>query len=324
MDDNKVMFYPSYEWMDEKYDEFNKKFFDGRLPWCKLAFLESGKGSQGGWLGSFSFGSNKILVDKASRRMSAWIRGVYTKLDETNIVEVTPIISLNIHYKATEEAWENVLVHEMCHYWTYFQGYAPKQAHGREFRNAAQRVQTKSLGKFTIQRLATSEEMTNFDLDDDMKAKKEKRLNNKKAKVLPLLVYLYDGSVRLINVGSWTLAQKIVNIENNRNIATKIILVKDPKFIDMAFADGYNAVSRGYKYWLLNNDNPLLKDIDRMNTETLWQKMNEELIKSAIMETISEFLEREFKTSPTDNADDSVEILPNMNLGIESPFERDY
>lgn len=61
-----------------------------------------------------------------------------------------------------------------------------------------------------------------------------------------------------------------------------------------------------------------------MNTETLWQKMNEELIKSAIMETISEFLEREFKTSPTDKADDSVEILPNMNLGIESPFERDY
>ena len=39
MDDNKVMFYPSYEWMDEKYDEFNEKLFDGRLPWCKLAFL---------------------------------------------------------------------------------------------------------------------------------------------------------------------------------------------------------------------------------------------------------------------------------------------
>ena len=51
MDDNKVMFYPSYEWMDEKYDEFNQKLFDGRLPWCQLAFLESGKGSQGGWLG---------------------------------------------------------------------------------------------------------------------------------------------------------------------------------------------------------------------------------------------------------------------------------
>ena len=309
--------------MSEKFSEFNEQLFRGKLPLCELGFFTHGNGSQGGWLGSFSFGL-PVIVDKYTRKMSSWIDGHYVKINEDNITGLKPKISFNGNYKGTEDVWEDILVHEMCHYYTYLYGFAPKQAHGVEFRQMSQVIEQRSNGRFSVKRLATSEQMSNFELDDKIKAAQEKRESNRKAKVLPLLVYLYDGSVRLINVGSWTLAQKIVNIENDRNIATKIILVKDPKFIDMAFADGYNVVSRGYKYWLLDNDNPLLKDIGRMNTETLWQKMNEELIKSAIMETISEFLEREFKTSPTDKADDSVEILPNMNLGIESPFERDY
>ena len=40
--------------------------------------------------------------------------------------------------------------------------------------------------------------------------------------------------------------------------------------------------------------------------------MNENVIRKVIMETISEFLERE---------SDTVEITPDMNLGIKSPLE---
>lgn len=311
MDKGKEMMYPSVDWMKEKYDEFNQQIFNGKLPWCNFGIMTNGKGSEGNWLGSFSFDA-RIMVDRMTRRMSAWVNGHYVKLDETTIEDVNPTIKLNGHYKATEEAWEDTLVHEMCHYATYYQGYAPKQGHGVEFRQVGEYVSRKSKGRFTIQRLATSEEMQNFELDDEFKAKKARREANKKARILPLLIYLYDGGIRLVYATSQALVQKIINIEQKSYRASKIVLVKDPNFIDKAFADGYKTISRTYKYWLLQLGDPLLDGIDESNTETLWQDMNENVIRKVIMETISEFLERE---------SDTVEITPDMNLGIKSPLE---
>lgn len=53
-------------------------------------------------------------------------------------------------------------------------GFAPKQGHGREFKDIASIVSYRSNGLITIQRLATSEEMEQHEMDADMQAKKDK------------------------------------------------------------------------------------------------------------------------------------------------------
>lgn len=66
----------------------------------------------------------------------------------------------------------------MCHYYTYRKGFSPKQGHGPEFKSIARYVTANANGMFTIQRLASAEQMEGFVLSDEMKEKKEKRLNN--------------------------------------------------------------------------------------------------------------------------------------------------
>ena len=67
-------------------------------------------------------------------------------------------------------------------------GRCPGQAHGKEFYAIGNIVSSSSNGRFTIQRLATAEEMKEWELSPEMQAKKDKRIANKKSKVKPVSI----------------------------------------------------------------------------------------------------------------------------------------
>jgi hypothetical protein len=153
-------FKPTREWMAAKYAEMNEQLFNGSLGNCSFDIFTTGRGSQGGTLGWFKIKGSRILIERRSRRMykDGWDR-IY--INRSNFADLCyPTIELNGNYTGTEYGFLATLVHEMCHYYTYMNGYAPKQGHGPEFKEIGYIVSSRSNGLFTIQRLATAEEMS--------------------------------------------------------------------------------------------------------------------------------------------------------------------
>lgn len=180
--DDKQLMTITPEWMKEKFDQMNELLFDGKLKPCKLSLFTSGKGSRGGTLGWFKHKS--IYYSKSSTNWEGkhpcyvkdwWGDKIW--LDEDNFNQyAAPEIQLNGNYNWTEKAALSTLVHEMCHYYDYKDGWAPVQAHGPSFRSIAAWVSRKSNDFFTVERLAKAEQMQEMEFTDNMKA-----FNNRRA-----------------------------------------------------------------------------------------------------------------------------------------------
>lgn len=85
----------------------------------------------------FKITSKYIRIECNSRKMF-YDDGYYGRqyINSKNFVELCePCIELNANYSWTEEDMLATLAHEMCHYYTYMNGIAPKQGHGSEYRN---------------------------------------------------------------------------------------------------------------------------------------------------------------------------------------------
>lgn len=259
-------FVPNTQWMAEKYDEMNSQLFNGALGECDFNVFTTGRGSQGGTLGWFEITARGIRVDRYSRKMfkQGWDR-VY--VDRKNFVEMCqPRIELNGNYSGTEHGFLATLVHEMCHYYTYMNGYCPKQGHGPEFRQIGSIVSSRSNGLFTIQRLASAEDMSQLELNDEMKAKREKRLNNKKASVTAIIVMTQEGKVKLTITSNQNLINLIVNTEKNeRN--ENVVTTNDSSVIDYLFSKGYRKNMRTWRYWSLE-EKPWINEFKNMLPET--------------------------------------------------------
>ena len=151
-------FRPTLEWMNNRYHEMNEKLFDGELDWCDFNVAVQGRASRSGTLGNFRL-REKVVIRRYNQSMyieTAWFSEIdITKDNFAN--RCRPLISLNGNYSGTEFGFLNVLVHEMCHYYTYMRGIAPKQGHGIEFRQIGNYVCYKSNGLFNIKTLATAE-----------------------------------------------------------------------------------------------------------------------------------------------------------------------
>lgn len=261
-------FKPTVEWMAERYNEANQKLFNGALGECDFNVFTTGRGSQGGTLGWFKIVARGIMADRHSRKMfkQGWDR-VY--VDRKNFVEMChPTIELNGNYSGTEHGFLATLVHEMCHYYTYMNGYCPKQGHGPEFRQIGSIVSSRSNGLFTIQRLASAEDMSQLELNDEMKAKREKRLNNKKASVTAVLVFTIYGKVKLTMTSSQNLIDTISNEENRRG--ENVVTSNDSNVIDYLFSKGYRRNMRTWRYWSIE-DKPWIGELKNMLHETSGQ-----------------------------------------------------
>jgi hypothetical protein len=275
MGDIDKSFVPTTEWMTEKYDEMNNQLFGGRLMECGFEVFTKGAGMEGRVLGWFCITAKNIRVIRDSRRIFKQDVFGITKVDRDNFVEVCkPVIKLNGNYHGTEHAFLATLVHEMCHYYTYMNGYAPVQSNGREFKEIGAIVSARSKGMFSIQRLASAEEMKEMSLNPEMKAKKAKRLANKKAGALAVVVYKKNGQIRLIITKNGSLVYQILNIEQERPDTIKIIKSDDTNLIERLFDKGYNQLMRKYSYWEIDDDKEAIKAIEESDYKELYENEN--------------------------------------------------
>jgi len=372
MDNLDKSFRPTVEWMAKKYDEMNAQLFEGALMECAFEVFTTGKGMEGGTLGWFCIEGRKIMIERRGRRIfqdRGWMERTY--VNKENFVSICrPKIKLNGNYTGTEHAFLATLVHEMCHYYTYRNGYAPVQAHGREFKSIGQIVSSRSNGLFTIQRLASAEQMSEMELSDEMKAKKAKRLANKKATVSAILVFTKDNKVKLTITSNQRLINTIVKVEGQRG--EKPIVTNDAEVIEYLFSKGFRKNMRSWRYWSLE-DKPWLNELKNMLPETSGESRpavqqvskepkkifsiktssgvfetpvasSDELIKilkekfpklkeDALLKIINNPANYKMKENKLSfnsivegvinelTDDDSVEITPDMNLGIMSPIE---
>ena len=267
MDNLDKSFRPTVEWMAKKYDEMNAQLFEGALMECAFEVFTTGKGMEGGTLGWFCIEGRKIMIERRGRRIfqdRGWMERTY--VNKENFVSLCrPKIKLNGNYTGTEHAFLATLVHEMCHYYTYRNGYAPVQAHGREFKSIGQIVSSRSNGLFTIQRLASAEQMSEMELSDEMKAKKAKRLANKKATVSAIFDYRSDGEIHLTITSNQGLIQHILSCYNRKG-TDKMVLSNDANLIDLLFSKGFRKNMRTWRYWNVENKD-WINRVDEFDTE---------------------------------------------------------
>lgn len=305
-------FTPTIEWMQEHYDKFNSLYFKNVLPHCEMKVFTTGSGSQGKTLGYFGFGVS-VYVERDSRKM--FVKNRFSLSNEKiyvkDITEVKPYIQLNGNYKATEDAWSNTLIHEMCHYYTYLNGYVPRQSHGTEFYAIGSKVCNLSQGKYVITRVANSEEMKNYELNAEVKAKNDQRKDNKISKGFAVITYHSNGAPRLTLTTSQSLVDDIVSYNKGKDTTKRIIVSKDSDLINLLFNKGYKHFMRTYKYW--NIDKDLSKEIENYNYDEI--NLNE-----SFSRRLDIIIENSIKEIVNNNEEDIL-ISPDMNLGLQSPLE---
>ena len=392
-------FKPTIDWMTARYAEMNDQLFNGELGECRFAIFTTGRGSEGGTLGWFKITARNIRIRRYNRRMFKYNGWDEINIDRKNFAALCqPQIELNGNYSGTEHGFLATLVHEMCHYYTYMNGYAPKQGHGREFKEIGYLVSSRSNGLFTIQRLASAEQMSELELSDEMKAKREKRLANKKSSIIAIFEFRKNGEIHLTTTSSQKLLNMIVASHTQGHVI-KTLVSNDAALIDLLFSKGYRKNMRTWRYWnvqgkdwlneldnfemdeyvnpefedntpkkgeaqlgvgnhqpQVQNNNPkmifsiktsngvfetecssfvelrekLQQRFPNMSYEAIsklmgnranFRQMTENIknVKKIIKEVINEFMQNEFRGA--NNMEDSVEINPNMNLGLQSPLE---
>ena len=245
---------PTTEWMTKWYDIMNQRLFNGELGACILRPFTTGKGSNGRTLGWFKITASNIKVDRSTRRIFKSDYYFRQYVDRSSFPSICkPCIELNANYSAPEDSWLNTLVHEMCHYYTYMYGYAPKQGHGPEFREIGAIVSSKSNGLITIQRLASAEEMTHFDLDANIKQKNQERLDRKKSNLNVCVIILDNKQVRLVTTTSMKLVDEIANLHNTKNDTLYFGCSHETGLVDLLYSKGYRSSMRTYRYWDISN-----------------------------------------------------------------------
>ena len=245
-----IKFKPTVQWMQENYDKANRELFGGQLGEC--IFRAEPIKSNTHWLGSFRIDSDNLYVKSSTRRMyikDYW--GEQTFITHDNFFELCqPIITLSTYYSGTQESLYATLVHEMCHYYTYMDGYCPKQGHGPEFRNIGSIVAYRSNGALTVQRIASAEQMSGYDLDDAIKQRQEKRAAANRVSAHYYLIVWKSGRVGIINPTDNCL-RNIIGYEQRSDSKVKEILdITDPAITNELYEKyEFTNKMRAYRFW---------------------------------------------------------------------------
>lgn len=117
---------PTVPWIKQKFAEFNRKYFGGKLPTPRFA-LEPMANAWG------KYDINGASFSMVTRR----IINLKQLLQNGNY----GIITLTNQYSRNEVAVCNTLLHEMCHMYVYLvMGVYPKDIHGKEFASLANNI----------------------------------------------------------------------------------------------------------------------------------------------------------------------------------------
>lgn len=249
-------FKPTTSWMSLKYNELNQKYFNGELGGCYFDIFTTGRGSEGKTLGQFSMlGEGLCYLD--------FQRHLYVKTDDMHDIYINrenffklakPVISLNGNYSGPENVFLSTLVHEMCHYYTFMDGRIPNKGHGTEFYNIGNKVSARSNGLFTIERLASAEDVSKLKLDDKIVQRKLKRENTKKQKITALFIYRTDGFIGLTTTSNDVLINRIENLVINDDVFLKIVKTNDMNVINAIYDYGFKQDMKKMGCWRIDVD----------------------------------------------------------------------
>lgn len=258
-------FKPTVEWMSEMYNKANRELFGGQLGEC--IFKAEPIKSNTNWLGSFCVDGKNLFVRRTTRRMlikNYW--GVETFVTRENFFNLCrPTITLSTYYSGTNESLYVTLVHEMCHYYTYMNGYCPKQGHGPEFRNIGTIVSYRSNGLLTVERIANAEVMSGYDVDDEIKQRRENRRNNKILNMSYLVIKPKTGNIRLVSTTIQRVIDSILSVERDRG--SDIYLITNYDIKTELFNAGYNVSSKKYSYYPVTSDKKGFEIINKAFSE---------------------------------------------------------
>lgn len=309
--DNDLNFRPTVEWMRLKYNELNKEYFNNSLGGCDFSIFKTGRGASGNVLGYFKLFSRGLSYDCYDRRILLNKNGVYLEITKNNFEIAGPMISLNGNYRGSEESFIYILIHEMCHYYTYMNGIVPTQAHGPEFRKIGRFVSLRSNGLYSVERIASSEVMSNLQLSDEMVNKNNHRKDNKINRMKALFLFYSSGKKSLVTTSSDELINFYLRYKKDPYL-DKIILSTDINLIKFLYDLGYSTNLRSRRYYDISNVDWLEK-LDGMNYEVLYSKLDEAIIK-ATSKVINEVLGKRVNNN-------LVKLDSEMNLGLYSPIE---
>lgn len=289
-------FKPTTSWMAEKYNELNQKYFNGELGKCYFVIFTKGKGSEGKSLGQFSMQGEGLSYLTFQRQLYVQgddMRNIY--INRENFFELAkPTIGLNGNYSGPEYCFLSTLIHEMCHYYTFMDGFVNK-GHGNEFYEIGDKVSERSNGLFTVERLASAEDVSKLKLDDKIIQRKLKRENTKKQKITALFIYRTDGFIGLTTTSNDALIKRIENLVNNDDVFLKIVKTNDINVINAIFDYGFKQDVKKIGCWRINIDeHPNIFIALRNADKTVLNRytMNEQYLDMNINKIITEVINK--------------------------------
>lgn len=260
-------FLPSVDWLKENYNLLNSTLFNGWLGDCDFEVKKLPPKT----LGMFSLQNNYVKANSRTRRMFIRRDSEDIFINPKNFAEICqPLIQINALFVGSKKSWLSTLLHEMCHYYVEMQGYYPKQGHGPEFQKIATYVSNKSNNLFPIQRIASAEQMSEFQLDSTVQKNRQQRRINKKNKTNFIFIELYSGEIKLVTTSQWNIIDLWIMTAMNQNNIKRIIICTDPEICSELFVAGYRKDFRTLRYYPVKPD--LFKRVLASKNETLYQK----------------------------------------------------
>lgn len=258
------------EYLQGLYDTLNDEYFNGKLGPCKIGTFSGRKVRTLGY-----FKIPNIRINRRQGRMFTvdGLTGDIISINQENFYDYCePEILLNANYKWTPDQMEATMLHEMCHYWTYIDGWAPRQAHGTDFRYIGKIVSDKSKGKITIQRLADAEQMKQLELKPELQDAMDRRKENKLINTYVILMYWKDGNTRLSRTTSWKAISETMNFYANKVLTSfflknfvepaKIEVYKNRSVTESLESNEYLSNSIGMlKWWNVSDQPDFIKNI---------------------------------------------------------------
>lgn len=317
------------EYLRRKYDEFNKTLFGGILGECDFAAFITGKGSEGRVLGWFCVTARGIKYNRSTRRLYVEVNELDSKgyswgthrkyINRSNFDELCkPLIKLNDNYDWNEYSMDLVLIHEMCHYANYVDGYYPGRSHGKEFMKWARIVEEASGGKYTVDKVATSETMKNVELSQKFKDKREKRKQNKISKLKVKICISQDEEYWIVP------ATTDGPIESTDNEPTRILgryVINDPEFSKELLEFGYHVIRATYLRYTITKENAtyaynfITKYLEKHDSvESTVGNKEKGMFESIVLEVIDDI---------NGDFEEDGDVIPGMNLGIYTVDEFD-
>ena len=326
--DNKQVFIPNKDYMKQKFDYYNKLFFNNELPKTRLYYSKIKSYQCGIWCliarcRNFNAYFSKLLEYRDSDELKKIYatEEIYDEYLKENFKKDIEAIYINNMLSLTEKQFNEILIHEMIHSYTYNNNLEKESPHDSSFIKKMNQINNK-ISKISINK----DNLIEIDTICDIRRYAPKTENDLiKNYNLVVLSFIRKENLGTKEYKYICIKRKNINkaleivkkyIENNEDIKKYEIIV-------------YTFEKQGfYAYTEFDDTKPVLEDIestdilkDILFNKTLKKekdiKLNENLRKNNTY--LKSFYENESKLSKENekrilNKEDEIEIL----YGIEN------